>query len=180
MKRLIASFALLSLTALAACETHGGPPPPMHGPPPPGAATHYDSRDFAWSQRSGQNTISGRVALHTKTAGAFTCAGGSVAITPETPYSSARTMRLYGSVQHATATVESVRDRSAGDGPPPYANYVRSTTCDGDGHFAFTSLPDGAWFLITRAKPVRGEGPPLVIMKRVEARGGQTVALDLR
>ncbi|HEY3812460.1 MAG TPA: hypothetical protein VGL66_04485 [Caulobacteraceae bacterium] len=184
-QRIPALLTLGSLLALAACETGGGPPPPpsvpppSHRPPPPGSADHYDARDFAWSNGQGQNSIVGRVALHTKTAGAFTCAGGSVAITPQTPFSAARTMRLYGSDQHAVASVDTVRERSAGQAAPPYTSFVRSATCGDDGRFAFHDLPDGAWFLIARAKPAHGDAA-MVIMQRVETRDGKTVALDLR
>jgi hypothetical protein len=186
MRPLLPLLVLGSLLALGACETEEAAPPPLHHrapehrPPPPDAATHYDEQDFAWAAEHGDNTIAGHVALRTKALGPFTCAGGSVALTPETPYSAARTMRLYDSDQHAVASVESVRVRSAGDGAPPYAAFVKSTSCDADGRFAFHDLPDGAWFLIARAKPVRGDGAALVIMQRVEARGGRTVGLELR
>ena len=183
MKTILPLLSLGALLALGACETGGGPPPypvPAHRPPPPGSADEYSARDFAWSNGQGDNSIVGRVALHTKKSGAFTCTGASVALTPETPYSAARTMHLYGSDQHAVATVEAVRDRSSKDGPPPYTSFVRSTQCGDDGRFAFNGLPDGAWFLIARAKPVHGDGAALVIMQRVEARDGQTTALDLK
>src|SRR5262249_34850195 len=145
MKQILPLLAVGSLLALAACETEGVAPPPLpdHRPPPPGSANHYNARDFAWSSEQGSNGFSGRVAYRTKTAGPLTCAGGSVALTPEAPFSSARTLRLYGSVQHAVASVETVRERSAGEAAPPYASYVRSTSCDDNGHFTFTDLPDG-------------------------------------
>ncbi len=186
MTRALPLLALTPFLALAACETSGGPPPPgpgygqVHRPPPPGSATHYDARDFEWSAQSGANAVNGRVAYRTKAVSAYTCAGGSVALTPETPYSSARTMKLYESVQHAVTTTAAVRERSGADGKPPYADFVRSTTCDPSGRFAFNGLPDGAWFLVTRAKPVRGESEPVVIMRRIETHGGVSLNLDLR
>ncbi|HWE47240.1 MAG TPA: hypothetical protein VG407_14550 [Caulobacteraceae bacterium] len=188
MKQTILPLLVLgSLLALGACETGEGPPPlprmPAHrppSPPPPGSPDRFDARDFAWSNGQGSNSITGRVALRTKTSGAFTCAGGSVALTPDTPYSAARTLHLYGSDQHAVASVEAVRDRSGNDGAPPYTSYVRSTSCGDDGRFAFHDLPDGGWFLIARAKPAHGSGAALVIMQRVATHDGQTVALDLR
>lgn len=187
MKQVLPLVALAALLGLAACETEGGPPPPYPHPahrpaptPPPPSADHFEARDFAWSNGQGENSIAGRVALRTKKSGAFTCAGGSVALTPDTPYSAARTMHLYGSDQHAVSTVEAVRDRSAGEGAPPYTSFVRSTQCGDDGRFAFSGLPDGSWFLIARAKPAHGDGAALVIMQRVETGGGKTVSLDLK
>jgi hypothetical protein len=184
MKRALILIPLLPLLALAACETAAPPPPPMrYRPPPPPpviSGDRFDARDFAWSERNGRNVIDGEVVLHTKKSGGFTCADGSIALTPETALSAARTLRLYGSTDHATTSVEAVRERSAGESAPAYAAYVRSTKCDAAGHFVFRDLPDGGWFLIARAKPERGDGTPVVIMRRVEARGGIVQSLGLR
>ena len=182
MKKLALLLPMASLLALAACETTEGPPPPMrhapaHRPPAPGAAARYDEADFTWSSQGGENAVTGRVAYRSKAAGGYSCAGGSVALTPEAPFSAARTMRLYGSVQHAVTSPETVRARSAEDGAPPYASFVRSATCDAEGVFRFTDLPDGGWFLITRASPKKGE--PLVFMQRIETRGGRSIKVEL-
>lgn len=170
MKRLLPFAALL---ALAACETTGpAPRPPL--------ATGLGHDAFAWSNRTGANAIHGSVAYATKAAGRFTCADGSVALTPVAPASSDRTEKLYGSTEHAVATVEEVRSRSAGMAEPDYANYVRSTRCDTQGRFSFQGLPNGDWFLIARAKSSHGKGADVVIMRRVETRGGRAEVLELR
>ncbi|MBS0295193.1 MAG: hypothetical protein JSR45_02705 [Proteobacteria bacterium] len=173
MKRLTPLVLLLALTA---CETTTRPfPGPRPEPAPPPNPVDYQ---FGWSARSGANSITGSVAYRTKAGGAFTCAGRSVALTPAAPMSAERTERLYGSTEHAVSSIEAVRERSAGQAAPAYANYVRAGQCDETGHFAFQDLPDGAWFLIVTAKPARA-GEPVVIMRAVEARGGirQTVAV---
>jgi len=44
----------------------------------------------------------------------------------------------------------------------------------------FSGLANGAWFVITVAKPVApGKGPDIAIMRRVEIRGGKPVGVDL-
>lgn len=167
MKRLLPFAALLALTA---CETQG----PQHILPP----THRDA--FAWSSSEGANSLRGSVAYATRAAGHFTCADGSVALTPAAPASAQRTLKLYGSTEHAIATVETVRTRSAGMEEPAYATYVRSTKCDDHGRFAFSGLPDGDWFLIVRAKPARGRGDDVVIMQKVATHGAGNQVLLLR
>ena len=58
------------------------------------------------------------------------------------------------------------------------ARYVRQAPCDATGHFSFTGLPDGAWYVITVASPVGG-GVKMAVMRRVET-DGQTVRVVLR
>jgi hypothetical protein len=173
MKRLIPLVALL---ALAACSTTGPMPGPGPAPAPPPNPVDYQ---FGWSARSGPNSIAGAVAYRTKAGGLYTCAGRSVALTPAAPMSADRTEHLYGSTEHAVAPIQAVRDRSAGEAPPAYANYVRAGQCDETGHFAFQDLPDGSWFLIVTAKPARA-GEPVVIMNAVSARGGIRQAVAVR
>jgi hypothetical protein len=60
-----------------------------------------------------------------------------------------------------------------------YSAFVKRTVCDQNSRFSFSGLANGAWYVITVAKPVGAPGPDIAIMKRVEVRGGRTVALDL-
>ncbi len=177
MKRLI---PLLPLVLLAACETTQGPPPPPHraAPPPAASGPADELAAFAWSSQTGTNGIVGTVGWRTK-ASAYSCAGGSVGLTPDAPASARRTEKLYGSSEHAVDTLAAVRARSAGEAAPAYGEYVRSARCGDDGRFAFTDLPDGSWFLIVRAHPLKGAGEEMVIMQRVETGGGATRTLAL-
>lgn len=172
MKRLL---TLLPLAFVAACATTPPPPPP----PPPASADVYREADYAWSTGAGDNVILGSVGYRSKAGGAYSCAGFTVALTPATPMSAKRIDRLYGSTDHAVATTDEVRARSAGEAAPPYSDFVRTTKCDADGRFGFQALPDGDWFLVARAKPAKGEAQ-VVIMQYVEAGGGQTRTLVLK
>jgi hypothetical protein len=176
--------ALASLAAVAACGTVSGPigvpGPRQPPPPPPPSSTEFFARDFAWSAGTGANTLNGAVAYRTKAKGAFTCAGGSVGLTPATPLSERRIVKLYGNTDRAIATVEEVRQRGAGDPPPAYGDYVRTVQCDAKGKFSFNGLPDGTWFLVVRARPLKGTvAQGVVMMRRVDAVGGgvQTITL---
>ena len=175
MKRLLPLILLLAPLAVSACATApDGLSPAAQSP------TSALERQFAWSGLAGDNAIRGAVAYRTPAGGAFSCAGRSVALTPAAPISAIRTERLYGSTDHAVSSLEAVRQRSAGQSAPAYARWMRSTQCDEQGRFAFEGLPDGGWFLIATAKPERAGAQPVVIMRRIEARGGQTRMLDLR
>jgi hypothetical protein len=103
----------------------------------------------------------------------YTCDGRDVILTPETPWSRRRMMLLYGSATGATIPVEEVRQRTQAAPSGDLARYVKRTTCDGANRFSFSGLPNGAWYVITVARPPKpGEGESMAIMRRIETRGG--------
>ncbi len=79
---------------------------------------------------------------------------------------------LYGSSTSATVPLAIVRARTPATSSGDYASYVRKTVCDADDRFSFQGLPDGAWFVITLARPLDGAGEAVAVMRRVETRGG--------
>jgi hypothetical protein len=172
MKRLLA--IALSSAALAACETtshgpHGPPPPPPSEGP---SATVFRPQDFAWSTATGSGEIQGVLGYKVGSS-RFTCQGGDVVLTPETPWSRRRMTILYGSPSNAAVPVSTVRARTPSAPSGDYASFVRHATCDAGNRFSFAGLPDGGWFVITVAKPMAGAGDPVAVMRRIETRGGR-------
>jgi hypothetical protein len=170
--RLIAALGLAALAAACApTMATRAPPPGSMGP------VAFDAGQFAWSQASGSGVIAGRLTYRAGPT-AFSCAGSSVVLTPETPWSRRRMAVLYGSTERAVLPADEVRARTpnapAGDAGP----YVKRTTCDDMSRFTFSGLPDGAWYAITVAKPQgQDSAPSTALMRRVVTRGGRTVAL---
>ena len=167
-----------SLLALSACSTVGPPPPP---PPPytgPADAGAFQPQDFSWSAVPGKGQIVGHLGFH---AGAtrYGCAGASVILTPETPWTRRRMTILYNSATASALPVEEVRARTPNAPSGDYSAFVRRTTCDSASGFSFQGLPNGAWYVITVAKAVGASGPDMAIMRRVEIKGGKPVVLDL-
>lgn len=179
MQRLIA-IAAVSLTALAiaGCADLGmgleGPPPP---PPPPPAYEQssnpatFQPQDFVWSSQPGDASINGTLAYRNGPL-RYSCQGGDVILTPETPWSRRRMIILYGSADAAAVPVSIVRARTPSAPTGDYARFVRKTTCDEANHFSFEGLPEGAWFVITLAKRIDGRGEGMAITRRVETRRG--------
>lgn len=173
--RLLAAAALLGL--LTACA-------PIYGPPPPGrmaslpADDSFRAGDFAWSKAPGHNTLVGALVFHSG-AVRYTCAGATVVLTPETPWSRRRMMVLYRSDQRSALPTEEVRSRTA-QAPPGDSNpYVKRATCDSSDHVSFSGLPDGAWYVVTLAKPAPGHsGQSLAMMRRVVTRGGRATTFE--
>ena len=174
MPRIPTYFALAgAAAALAACATTpGGPAPPAAGGP-----ERFRAEDFAWSADSGRGGISGRIAYRQGKVG-YSCAGATVVLTPETPWTRQRMRILYRSSEAAAEPPGAVRARTPSEPGQDYSAYVRRTTCDAASHFAFNGLPDGAWYAITIAKPTSGPGSTVALMKRVTTRNGRVTPIE--
>ena len=172
--RFLAAAALMGL--LTACAPTLGPPPPG-GLPAPDAA--FSAADFAWSQQPGKNTIAGRLAPPTGNTH-YTCLGASVILTPETPWSRRRMQVLYKSDVRSALPTDEVRARTPQAAPGDSGPFIKRAVCDAADHFNFTGLPDGAWYVITIAKPAGGApGGSLALMRRVVTRGGKVTPVEL-
>jgi hypothetical protein len=171
-------MAAASLLALSACSTVGPPPPP---PPPhsgPVAEGAFQPQDFSWSAVPGKGQIIGHLGFHAGPT-RYVCAGASVILTPETPWTRRRMTILYSSAISSALPVDEVRARTPTAPSGDYSAFVRRTTCDSANGFNFQGLPNGAWYVITVAKAQGGGGPDMAIMRRVEIRAGKPVVLEL-
>jgi len=177
---ILAAAALL----VSACTTGmgsgmrppGPPRPPREAPP---SATVFRPSDFSWSAVPGKNRIDGRLA-YARPGTRYTCAGAGVILTPETLWTRRRMTLLYNSSATAALPVDEVRARTPSTPGEDYSAFLKRTTCDAYDRFSFTGLPDGAWFVITLARPAGGGvGPNIAIMRRVETHRGKPITLEL-
>jgi hypothetical protein len=170
--RPISAVGLAALT-LAACAPTLGPPPPGRPGPRPSGPAEFNPADFGWAAAPGPNGIVGRGSLRQGQT-AYTCAGAGVVLTPETPWSRRRMAALYGSTERAALPADEVRKRTPSAPPGDAGPYVKRTTCDQQDRFSFSGLPNGAWYVITIARPAgQPQGETLALMKRVTTRGGR-------
>ncbi len=162
-------LALAAVTgALAACA-----PVPV-GTPYPVAPAAFSTADFAWSQAPGRAAIDGRVDFNLQ-GQAYACTG-PVVLTPDTPYTRQRFNTLYGSINRAAIPEPIVRARNVPDPNADYRSFVRQGTCT-DNRFRIEGLPNGSWFLIATVSAAGAER--IVVMRRVETRGGRTIIVTL-
>jgi hypothetical protein len=174
MKRTLA--IILATGALAACETTegGGPGPsgqtgPAYTPNSGGGPEAFRDSDFGWSTGAGGGSIDGTLA-YKGPGGHYNCQ--DVVLAPETPWSRARMRILYLSTSSAAMSVDDVKGRTPPEHSAEYAKYARHASCDANGHFTFSGLPSGAWYVITVASPTGGGGR-MAVMRRVETHGDQ-------
>jgi hypothetical protein len=176
MQRIL--IIVLASAALAACETAGGQstgPGPAYTPPSRGGPESFQESDFGWSQGSGSGSIDGVLAYRN---GSMRYACQDVVLAPETPWSRARMRILYLSTSQAAMPVDDVKSRTPPEHGAEYARYARHSSCDATGHFAFSGIPNGAWYVITVAAPATG-GMRMAVMRRVEI-AGDNVKVVLR
>ena len=158
---------VLASAALGACETSGAQPGPAYMPPQRLGPESFQESDFAWSTGMGGGIVDGVMAYRN---GGARYACQDVVLAPETPWSRARMRILYLSTSQAVMPVDDVKSRTPPEHGAEYARYARHATCDAGGHFAFSGIPSGAWYVITVAAPVTG-GVRMAVMKRVEING---------
>jgi hypothetical protein len=169
--------ALAAVALLAACAPSLGTPPA--GPrPTPGPANAFRPADFAWSTARGSGRIEGRMTLR-RGAVRYSCSGAGVVLTPETPWSRRRMTILYKSAVRAALPADEVRARTPSAPSGDYSAFVKRATCDAQSRFRFSGLPNGAWYVITIARPLGGSGQELAVMRRVQVASGRTVMADL-
>lgn len=166
MRKILIAVAALGVLPLVSCETTPAGP----------VAVSFEPAAFAWSTAKGRGAINGQL-VYRRGGVAYSCAGGGVVLTPETPWVRRRMMTMYESTDGAVAAVADVRARMPAESPN-YDAYVRRSACNAEGRFFFTELPDGAWYVITSATP-SVEGPPLAFMRRVVIRNGAPVRVEL-
>ncbi len=160
------ALSALAVVGTACAPVDSGMPYPL--PPTRAPSSAFSAEDFSWSTRTGQGGIDGRV-IYRSGGQVYDCTG-SVALTPDTPYTRARFRTLYGATDQAAIPEAVVRARTVADPNADYRSFVRSATCS-EGRFTFSGLPDGAWFIIV---PVNaGGGDRTVLMRHVNTRAGR-------
>lgn len=180
MSRIQLISASAALLLVAACApTLGPPPPPPPGTGGPPSANVFRPGDFSWSAVPGQGRVDGRLVFKSGQT-RYSCAGAGVVLTPETPWTRRRMTILYKSPDRSALPVEEVRARTPAAPSDDYSAFVKRAVCDPNSRFSFSGLANGAWYVITVAKPVApGTGPDVAVMRRVEIRGGRAVSVDL-
>jgi len=173
------AFAV-ALVVLSACATTEGPSRPPRPPKEaPASPNVFRPSDFSWSAVPGKGQLQGRL-TYGRPGVRYTCSGAGVILTPETPWTRRRMVQLYNSPTSSALPVEEVRARTPSTPSEDYSAFLKRTTCDAYDRFNFSGLPDGAWFVITLARPAAGgKGPNIAIMRRVETHKGKPVMLDL-
>ena len=176
--RLITASAALLLVA-ACAPTLGPPPPPPPGASGPASANTFRADDFSWSAVPGQGRVDGRLVFKSGQS-RYSCEGAGVVLTPETPWTRRRMTILYKSPERSALPADEVRARTPNAPSGDYSAFVKRTVCDANSRFSFSGLANGAWYVITIARPAaKPNGESVALMRRAITRGGRVAVLDL-
>jgi hypothetical protein len=128
----------------------------------------------AWQLPDGQNTISGRASLVSRSGYVRTCEGNAVYLIPVTPASTALMVRLFGQASGGYASRFEFQQQ-----PESLLKSGRQVDCRQD--FTFERVPDGSYYAITDVTwllRLVQEGAALGTLVQVD--GGKAIELDLR
>jgi len=145
----------------------------------------FDPQAVAWSTKAGTNSIVGTAELTTNAGRLKTCAGLEVRLVPDARYTRNRIDALYGTTNEGfveAAEARRIQQRSEAIVDPAYARSHKVATCDSKGHFAFSRLADGSYYVLA---PVvwRSAGASTndggFLMQQVTVAGGETKHLHM-
>jgi hypothetical protein len=109
--------------------------------------TPFDYSEHELYAKPGDNGINGQAFLTQQGNEVATCAGSRVLLMPATSYF--REMFWHMIVAGS--------EPDPPDKPhPSLKNMIRRTQCDAQGHFSFSEIPDGTWFILTQVKATHG------------------------
>ncbi len=129
--------SVLIALSLFACQTTT---------PPYQTLSVYNPEEVLWSKLDGDSSVSGSAFIRQNGGGIVSCAGFGVDLIPQSSYADERLSYLYSNLTKGFNAT-----RSIDDADPRYHADARSTTCGVDGKFKFTNLPNGVYYLTTKA-----------------------------
>lgn len=135
MKRVIPSVLML----LSACDSA----PAAHS-----VSVPFNPLEIAWFGLPGHNTVRGSAVMRTVGGDVRTCAGLDANLIPDSVYARARFQEMYGNTERGLLSARSGFAFDATD--PAYVRASRTVTCDPQGFFTFSDLPDGSYFVTAK------------------------------
>ena len=112
------------------------------------AGYRFEPREIAWFKARGTGSIEGTAIARNYKGVPKTCAALAVTLFPVSAYAKERMRALYDSDEEGFNPILMGRPADFENDDPRYAAMARTTRCDARGHFSFTELPDGAYFLV--------------------------------
>jgi hypothetical protein len=171
MRTILAAACVAGVLGLAGCAT------------PVKLMTTFDPSEVTWAQGSGTNAIRGSAVLRTVGGDTRTCAALPVMVIPDSGYARERINAIYGNLIRGYNPSFGGRPQTFTENDPRYLETGRRGTCDAQGAFAFSDLPDGTYFVVTaviwKTSPDSFISQGGVLMQRVILAGGRAEMMVL-
>ncbi len=139
--------------------------------------SRFNPAEVAWFAGRGTNTIEGSAIVRSYNGKVKTCAALPVMLLPVSAYARERMTYLYGSGEEGYNLLVGGRPADFAGDDPRYLAAVKATRCDARGRFAFSELPDGAYYLVatvTWRERELGMDEGGSLMQRVQVQTGET------
>ena len=179
----------LALACLTACTA----------PAPTRVPATFDPIQARRQLEPGSNEITGSAVLWLSSGGVVSCAGESVWLYPVTHYAREWARLNYDTVERRKSSPPDFSYRPQAAGPaglvvdPAFESSRRGGSCDADGHFDFTAVGDGEYFVVASIVWQRDiwdehtffHGSQYsdlngTVMKRVRVQGGQKATVAMK
>lgn len=108
----------------------------------------FSQGDVAWFSEKGNNTLQGSALLRTRGGTAKTCAAYEVKLVPYTEYAAERMDYIYGNSKKGYVSAGPRRSFEFTPDVAEYHETRKQTSCDAQGKFEFTELPDGDYYIV--------------------------------
>ena len=101
--------------------------------------------------QKGKMTLTGESFLRRTDGGVVTCAGQAVKLFPVTAYASERMRYIYGGTQQGYRSAMNFQLKPLDFTPDEqmYHVYEKKTFCDAQGHFKFSDMKPGKYYILT-------------------------------
>ena len=103
--------------------------------------------DVEFVKKPGNSMVSGSAFLKLADGALKNCAGFNVELLPVAAYSRERILKTYGNDLHGQILMEQNPPKFTPD-VPEYHELLIKSVCDAQGHFRFTEVPAGDYFII--------------------------------
>lgn len=160
--------ALLATGFIAACAAPVQPT--IHS-----LGTRYDPEAVAWLDTPGHSIVHGRAFLPGEGGAVRTCAGSRAFLVPLSDYARSWATTVYGSEQGGFKQPLDGKADKVADLSIRFRKSWIPASCDAQGRFEFTEVPDGEYYVISAVLWKRHESDPVpqggLIARRVRVSG---------
>jgi len=116
----------------------------------------FSEKQAAYINKQGKNSIQGQGMLKTRGGDVKTSAGSIAYLYPKTDYTDEMMTALFGNTERGINQVFEVRAKKYKNVivnlNPNITTYTKKQTCDAQGNFDFSGIPDGTYYVVTNVE----------------------------
>ncbi|UYN93517.1 MAG: hypothetical protein KIT25_15815 [Enhydrobacter sp.] len=139
----------------------------------------FQTGSVAWAMGTGSNSLTGSAVFKHGGGEARPCTDVPVRLVPDSAYARLRLQELFGSELAGTTTGSGFGIYGPERFDAGWLEAAKTANCGVQGSFAFDSVPDGTWYVVSTWVAWDKDGRGSTMFKRVDLKGGQAVTINL-